>query len=85
MEYQVKKLNKNKPNVIAPGELDPETLITPKRAAEIFGLNVSLLAKYRVEGRGSKYFKLGKKVMYKIGDLEAWLNESLVIVETMRL
>lgn len=45
-------------------------------AAEKLGLSNSTLAKMRVYGRGPQYLKLGRRVVYSLADLEAWLNEN---------
>jgi len=47
--------------------------ITPQQAAEIYGLNVGTLCNLRCNKRGPKYFRCGRKVLYKIEDLEEWL------------
>ena len=43
-------------------------------AAEFIGLSVSTLAKLRCVGGGPQYYKLGRKIVYDIEDLEAWLE-----------
>lgn len=45
-------------------------------AAKKLGLSNSTLAKMRVYGRGPQYLKLGRRVVYSLADLEAWLNEN---------
>lgn len=55
--------------------------VTPSEAAEIYGLNEGTLANLRCHRQGPKYFKVGKgrKVIYFIEDLEAWLREQPVL------
>jgi predicted DNA-binding transcriptional regulator AlpA len=42
-------------------------------AAHHIGLSVSTLNKLRVFGGGPIFLKLGRRVAYDLGDLEAWL------------
>jgi len=43
-------------------------------AAKILGLASSTLAKLRLGGNGPVYCKLGRRVVYRREDLEAWLE-----------
>ena len=43
-------------------------------AARVLGLSESTLAKLRLNGNGPVYCKLGRKVVYRIADLEQWLQ-----------
>jgi len=43
-------------------------------AAEMLGLSRGTLANWRAEGRGPRYIKLGRDVLYRVSDLEAWLD-----------
>lgn len=47
--------------------------LSPKEAAEIYGLSVGTLANDRYHKRGPKYFRCGRKVLYLVEDLEAWV------------
>jgi hypothetical protein len=38
------------------------------------GLAVQTLARWRVEGRGPRFFKLGSRVRYDRADLDTWLE-----------
>lgn len=42
-------------------------------AAQHVGLSVSTLNKLRVFGGGPVFLKLGRRVAYDLGDLDAWL------------
>lgn len=54
-------------------DLDPDLHIDEKRAAELLGLSPGTLQKYRVQGGGPEFVKIGKKaVRYKVGDLKQW-------------
>ncbi len=52
---------------------DPLTL-TADQAAKLLGLAPSTLAKLRLNGSGPLYCKLGRRVVYRRADLEAWLQ-----------
>ena len=49
-------------------------VVTAKVAAVIVGLSASTLAKLRLNGNGPCYCKLGRRVVYRPDDLEAWLQ-----------
>jgi predicted DNA-binding transcriptional regulator AlpA len=52
-----------------------DTLTVPSRdAARMVGLSESTLAKLRLNGNGPIYCKLGRRVVYRAGDLEEWLQ-----------
>jgi predicted DNA-binding transcriptional regulator AlpA len=59
---------------------DPITL-NAAQAAGVLGLAPSTLAKLRLSGDGPVYCKLGRRVVYRRADLEAWL-ESRVARDT---
>jgi predicted DNA-binding transcriptional regulator AlpA len=48
--------------------------LTAGEAAETLGLAPSTLAKLRLSGNGPVYCKLGRRVVYRREDLEAWLE-----------
>jgi predicted DNA-binding transcriptional regulator AlpA len=50
-------------------------LLNVDRAAARVGLSVSTLNKMRLNGTGPRYAKLGRRVLYDIRDLEAWVAE----------
>lgn len=47
--------------------------VTPHEAAAIYGLSVGTLANMRVRKTGSPYYVCGRKVFYRVEDLERWL------------
>ena len=55
---------------------DPLTL-TAGAAAKLVGLAPSTLAKLRFNGNGPLYRKLGRRVVYRRADLEAWLQSRI--------
>ena len=48
--------------------------LTTRQAAERLGLAPSTLAKLRINGNGPTYCKLGRRVVYRVADLEEWLQ-----------
>lgn len=54
--------------------LEPHTKLETPDAAEYVGSKPKTLEKWRVVGGGPKYFKLGRRVVYAVSDLDEWLN-----------
>jgi predicted DNA-binding transcriptional regulator AlpA len=50
------------------------SLLDAQKAADWTGLSTSTLAKLRLSGNGPTYAKLGRRVVYRIDDLEAWIE-----------
>lgn len=53
--------------------------LTPKDCENIYGLNVGTLCNMRFHRVGPRYYKLGKKVLYKVEDIERYLSENVVL------
>ena len=55
--------------------MPPETArkLPVSEAAQFTGLSKSTLDKLRVSGGGPIYLQLGRRVLYDVADLEAWL------------
>ena len=50
-------------------------VLTTQEAAQVLGLAVTTLCKYRCFGGGPRYLKIGKKsVRYRMSDLTTWLD-----------
>ena len=47
--------------------------LRPEEAAELLRLSTSTLAKMRVNSDGPPYTKSGRRVLYSLTDLHAWL------------
>ncbi len=45
-------------------------------AARLLGISPRTLEKYRCHGSGPTFRKLGGRVVYAIGDLEAWADQA---------
>jgi len=46
------------------------------QTAKRLGLSVSTLAKMRLYGTGPVYSKLGRRVVYRLEDLERWIEQN---------
>lgn len=51
-----------------------ETLLTPKQAADVLGVSVKTLEKWRSTNAGPHCVRLGRLVRYRPGDILAWLE-----------
>lgn len=49
--------------------------LSPKRAAEYLDCNEGTLAKWRYEGVGPPYLKIGSKVLYRVESLDIYLQD----------
>ena len=54
-------------------QLPPRYLRTPE-AARFLGLSGRTLEKHRIYGTGPRYSKLGGRVVYRLDDLQAWVE-----------
>lgn len=53
--------------------------LNPLEVEQIYAIPAGSLANMRYQKRGPKYFKLGRKVLYFIDDLENWLKQNPVL------
>jgi len=53
---------------------DSVLVLNSKQVAPLLGLSVSTLAKKRLSGDGPAFSKLGRRVVYRVNDLEAWIG-----------
>lgn len=49
-------------------------LLSTPEAAEFLGLSRQSLEKWRCLGEGPLFIKCGRRVKYRLSDLEVWLN-----------
>jgi predicted DNA-binding transcriptional regulator AlpA len=54
-------------------DLPPRYLRTPE-AARFVGLSIRTLEKHRIYGTGPRYSKLGGRVVYRVEDLQTWVE-----------
>ena len=57
----------------ATAQLPPRYLRTPE-AARFLGLSGRTLEKHRTYGTGPRYSKLGGRVVYRVDDLQTWVD-----------
>ena len=53
----------------------PKIAYNEAEAAEYLNVSVPLLRKYRREGGGPEFRKIGKRVLYDIGDLKTFWHK----------
>ncbi len=53
--------------------LPPRYLRTPE-AARLLGLSSRTMEKHRCYGTGPRYSKIGGRVVYRVDDIEAWVD-----------
>lgn len=53
--------------------LAPRYLRTPE-AARYVGLSIRCLEKHRIYGTGPRYSKIGRRVLYRVEDLQTWVD-----------
>jgi predicted DNA-binding transcriptional regulator AlpA len=51
-------------------------LLTPQQAGEMLQKPVGTMKRWRAEGNGPTYVKIGRDVRYRLSDLEAYINEN---------
>jgi predicted DNA-binding transcriptional regulator AlpA len=51
-----------------------DKILNAHQAALKLGLSKSTLAKMRLSGVGPVFSKLGRRVVYRVSDLDAWVN-----------
>lgn len=53
--------------------------ISAQEVERIYGLSARTLANYRSQKVGPKYYKCGHRVIYRIADLDAYMEEHAVV------
>jgi predicted site-specific integrase-resolvase len=51
-------------------------LVTQSRLADLLAVSERTLERWRVEGIGPAYVKAGRRVLYRMEDVENWLSNS---------
>ncbi len=51
-------------------------LLTIDEVAEVTRLPINTLYHYRATGQGPKSAKIGRRVMYRRADVDAWISEA---------
>ncbi len=71
------------PNLsLADLQADPERLLTDTEAAPFRGGSTATLARDRWANTGISFLKLGRKVVYRAGDVLAWVEARRVQTHT---
>ena len=52
----------------------PTDLLDTDEAAAYLHLSPRTLERYRVTGEGPRFLKLGRRVLYRRGDLDTWIE-----------
>ena len=52
----------------------PQRYLRTPEAARFVGLSIRTLEKHRIYGTGPRYSKLGGRVVYRVEDLQAWVE-----------
>ena len=52
----------------------PQRYLRTPEAARVVGLSLRTLEKHRTYGTGPRYSKLGGRVVYRLEDLQAWVD-----------
>lgn len=50
-------------------------LLNENKTAEFLGLSTATLRKWRWEGKEPRFIKLGRRVAYRMSDIEAYLDK----------
>ena len=53
--------------------------LSPKEIAQSYGIPEGTLANMRWQKQGPKYYRIGRRILYKVTDVEAWLFSHLVL------
>jgi predicted DNA-binding transcriptional regulator AlpA len=55
----------------------PQRYLRTPEAATFVGLSIRTLEKHRIYGTGPRYSKLGGRVVYRLEDLQAWVDSGI--------
>ena len=55
--------------------MDATTFLTQNEAAEFLRLSPRTLERHRVAGTGPKFTKLGRRIVYRVSEIETWATE----------
>lgn len=61
-------------------EINKKT-VTPDEAVAMFGCTKGTLANLRSQKRGCKFYKMGKRVYYKVNEFEEWITSNPVMTK----
>jgi predicted DNA-binding transcriptional regulator AlpA len=52
-------------------------LLKPEEFASLYHQSLATLATWRCRGKGPRFVKLGRRVLYRRADLDDWLEQSV--------
>jgi excisionase family DNA binding protein len=55
--------------------------LTPREAAQIYGLSEGTLNNLRYHKQGCRYYRVGRKVLYLATDFHAWITANPVLTK----
>ncbi len=55
---------------------EPTPIVGMEWVSKRTGIPINSLRYYRQNGQGPKGFRLGRRVVYDVADVEAWINEA---------
>jgi hypothetical protein len=55
--------------------------VTPEQAAAIYGLNLGTLGNLRSKRVGPRFYRQGRRIFYRVDDLETWLFSEPVMTK----
>jgi hypothetical protein len=55
-----------------------QTLLNQREAADALRLSERTLERYRVSGEGPPFVRAGKRIMYRLADLDSWVRDRVV-------
>ncbi len=56
------------------GSSQVHNYLTEDEAAQFLRLSPRTLQRHRLDGTGSRFVRAGRRVLYRVSDLEAWLS-----------
>jgi hypothetical protein len=72
----------NSSNVLQPLPTDDATLIPSSNLPAYIGVAAQTLARWRYEGNGPEFLKVGRRVAYETGKVRLWLQHQRHISTT---
>ena len=51
------------------------TVLRPKEVSDLTGIVEETLKYWRPRGKGPRWYKLGRSVVYDLADVEAWIEQ----------
>jgi len=62
----------------------PDDMLDETQLCDWLGLTIAWARKKRLIGGGPKFIKLGNRVRYRRGDVQAWIDENTFVSTTRR-